>query len=95
MIFENVDKKLKNLGFMKSEEFGTGVSYYKHAGTFVHKVDIYKKESGNHLIISYQHGLNQVSMHNAVGLTSEEIRLFMKKYKKMIKKYHWNKKEDL
>lgn len=101
VMFESVDKKLRKIGFVKVyEDRGNGryvsedeygVSYErqieKHGYTQV--LDIRHKESGKHLIQSYQKDVNTDGFNNTVGLTYEEMKLAMKKYRQMKRRYKW------
>lgn len=86
-----IDKKLKKIGFEKEFENEYGVSYcrkYKKY-SYIQILEINHKISGNHLITSYQKDVNSEGLNNAVGLTYEEVKLAMKKYKQLSRKYKW------
>lgn len=90
-IFKSIDDKLKDFGFFKTEETEYGVSYKKNETNFnyIHILDIRRKKNGRHLIQSYQLGVNSDGYNNCVGLTYDEMKLVMKKYKQMKRRYKW------
>ena len=96
MVFKNnVDKKLEKLGFVKDVVTETeneyGVCYRREVSEFnyIQRLDILHKANGRHLIQSYQEGLNSDGFNNAVGLTYEETKLAMRKYRQLKRKYRW------
>lgn len=90
-LFKSVDERLKDLGFIKLDEDNFGVSYVKDVKKygFRQRLDIMHKASGKHLIQSYQEGTNSDGFNNVVGLSYEETKLAMKKYRQLKKKYEW------
>lgn len=50
---------------------------------------IIHKSNGNHLIQSYQKDVNSDGFNNVVGLNYKEMKLAMRKYKQMKRKYGW------
>lgn len=87
-----IDEKLERYcGFIKSDESANGAEYLKinTESTYRHKVGIYRKASGNHLIISYNPDTPQHLCVRAVGLTYLESKLFCKKLKELRRKYNW------
>ena len=71
-----------------------GVCYRKNVtinsdDSYIHRIDILHKASGNHLIQSYQEGVNSDGFNNMVGLDYKTIKLAMKKYRQMRRKYKW------
>lgn len=86
-----IDKKLLKLGFVKLEENEHGAIFEREEKEFnyIHVVDIMKKKSKKHLIFSYDKKVNEDYFNNAVGLTYEETKLFMKKYRQIKRKYKW------
>lgn len=94
-MFGSIDKKLEKIGFVKlhgeDEESKYGVCYRRKFEEYSHcqRLDIYHKESGRHLIISYQEGVNAHGLNNAYGLTYKEMKLATKKYRQMKRKYGW------
>lgn len=93
-MFVNIDKQLEKIGFQKlhgeDEESEYGVYYARHdEHGFTQRLDIYHKKSGRHLIMSYQEGVNSDKFNNSVGLTYKEMKLAMKKYRQMKRRYGW------
>lgn len=86
-LFKNVDEKLAEIGFIKIEENEYGVVYtrkneeYKYTQT----VSIKRKSSGSHILQSYDPYLFDTKCigNTCVGLTGYEMRLFIKKMKKV------------
>ena len=97
MVFKNnVDKKLEKLGFVKDVVTTTrideyGVCYRREVSEFnyIQRIDILHKANGRHLIQSYQEGVNSDGFNNVVGLTYEETKLAMRKYRQLKRKYRW------
>lgn len=90
-MFKNADKLLEKLGFEKIEESKFGVSYRKENKeyNFIQRLDICHKASGNHLFQSYVEGINSDGFNNCVGLTYPEMKVAMKKYQELKRKYRW------
>lgn len=94
-MFENIDKKLEKIGFVKlhgeDEESEYGVYYRRKIEQFGYyqRLDIYHKKSGRHLITTYQEGTNSDKFNNSDSLTYKEMKLAMKKYRQMKRKYRW------
>ena len=84
-----VDDKLKDIGFVKTKENKYGIEYEKInvTGTYkyIHKVCILHKNSGKHILQSYDSELiDEKNIGNTcVGLTGYEMKLFLKKMKQM------------
>lgn len=94
-LFKSVDDKLKDLGFEKNDEDKYGVSYSRvisinENNKYTHNLDILHKASGNHIIQSYEEGLNNDGFNNMVGLNYKTTKLAMKKYRQLKRKYKWN-----
>lgn len=93
MIFkDNVDKKLEKLGFVAVEsENEYGACYRREVSEFnyIQRLDIIHKANGRHLIQSYQESVNSDGFNNVVGLTYEEAKLAMRKYRQLKRKYRW------
>ncbi|MCI8795304.1 MAG: hypothetical protein HFG89_00400 [Dorea sp.] len=101
MIFESIDKKLRKIGFIKVyEDRGNGrfVSEDKYGVSYERWIEEYKytqvldirhKTSGKHLIQSFQKNVNADGFNNTVGLSYEETKLAMKKYRQMKRRYNW------
>lgn len=91
-LFKSVDEKLRDLGFVKVEnDTKWGASYEREIAKFgyIQCLDIVHKASGRHLIQSYQKDTNEDGFNNTVGLTYEETRIAMKKYKQLKRKFNW------
>lgn len=94
-LFKSIDERFKELGFEKIEnENKYGVGYIKEIilndnNKYIHRIDILHKASGNHLIQSYQEGVNSDGFNNMVGLDYKTTKLAMKKYRQMKRKYKW------
>ena len=91
-IFKNIDEQLMEIGFIKSEENKFGVCYKRECKElrYTQRLDILHKASGNHLIQSYQEGVNSDGFNNVVGLNYKEMKLAMKKYRQLKRKYKWD-----
>lgn len=85
--FKTVDEKLNDIGFVKIEEDKYGVRYERKNSkyNFTQSVDILHKASGRHILQSYDSELiDQKKIGNTcVGLTGYEMKLFLKKMKKL------------
>lgn len=90
-MFKNIESRLNTLGFEKIEENHYGVMYKRRVEKYGYNqlVHIHKKKSGNHIIQSYVEALNSDGFNDCVGLTYKEMRLFMKKFRQMKRKYRW------
>ena len=86
-IFKSVDEKLKEIGFVKIEENKHGVMYERENSkyNFTQSVDILHKDSGRHILQSYDKDLTDEKNigNTCVGLTRYEMKLFIKKMKKL------------
>ena len=86
-IFKNVDEKLKEIGFNKISEDKHGAQYerYNTKYNYWQRVDIWHKASGRHILQSYDRDLmDEKKIGNTnVGLTGYEMKLFLKKMKKL------------
>lgn len=87
-LFKNVDEKLADIGFKKIEENKHLCEYDRENNEFgyIQKVVIsYKKKSGQHILQSYDPKLFDEERigNTCVGLTGYEMKLFLKKMKKM------------
>ena len=79
-LFKNVDEKLAEIGFIKIKENEYGVVYTRknEECKYTHTVSILRKSSGSHILQSYD-----AYSFNSVGLTGYEMKLFLKKMRKM------------
>ena len=86
-LFKTVDEKLAEIGFTKEQEDKYGCVYKrkKKKYNFTQKVVKKKKKSGRHILQSYDPDLgDDKGIGNAcVGLTGYEMKLFLKKMKRM------------
>lgn len=96
MKFTRADRKLAKLGFGKydtdnEKEGEYGVSFGRSDTDIcgIHRIDIIYKFNGQHLIQSYQENSNSNGYNNSVGLTYEEMKAIMSKYREMKRKYKW------
>ena len=89
-IFKTVDERLLELGFIKHSEFRQNCSYVRcdKEHNFTQVVSILHKRSGRHILLSYDPALlddNSIG-NTCVGLTYEEMKLFTKKFKQLIRR---------
>lgn len=86
-----LDKQFEKIGFTKDEENEYGVHYRRHneEHDYIQAISIVHKANGNHLIQSYEKEVNTDKFNNVVGLNYHEMKLLMKKYRQMKRKYHW------
>lgn len=86
-IFKTVDEKLFEIGFIKTEENGYCVEYKRKDEVygFMQKVCILRKQSGRHILQSYDPDLMDEKKigNTCVGLTGYEMSLFVKKMKQI------------
>lgn len=86
-LFETVDDKLNDIGFVKVEEDKYGVDYERKNNEFNYTqvVSILHKASGKHILQSYDKDLmDEEKIGNVgIGLTGYEMKLFLKKMKQI------------
>lgn len=86
-LFKTVDEKLAEIGFTKEKEDKYGCEYKRKDKkyNFTQKVDILYKKSGRHILQSYDSELGDLEGigNTCVGLTGYEMKLFLKKMKRM------------
>ena len=86
-LFETVDDKLNDIGFIKVEEDKYGVDYERKNNEFNYTqvVSIIHKASGKHILQSYDKDLmDEEKIGNVgIGLTGYEMKLFLKKMKQI------------
>lgn len=84
-LFKTTDEKFKEIGFIKVQEDEHGVSYERHKGSFLQKLDLLHKASGRHIVQSYDPYLidNKKIGNTCVGLSMYEIKLCFKKMKEI------------
>ena len=84
-LFKNVDEKLRDLGFLKIEDNEHLVEYtrFDDKYKFTQRLAILYKESGKHIIQSYDKDLFDTKGigNSCVGLTYQETKLALKKMK--------------
>lgn len=83
-LFKNIDEKFAQIGFLKvcENEFGAKYERLSKRG-YIQRVDLVRKQSGLHLIQSYEAGVNSDGFNNCVGLTMYEARLCLIKMRRM------------
>lgn len=86
-LFKTVDEKLAEIGFTKEKENEYGCVYKRKDKkyNFTQEVFIGHKKSGRHILQSYDPDLgDDKGIGNTyVGLTGYEMKLFLKKMKRM------------
>lgn len=90
MIFESkksIENKLKELGFNKVYESDLVVQFERWDDQFKYTngVDLVHKQSGKHLIQSFEKGKNTLNDLDSimVGIEFKHLKLFMKYFKKL------------
>lgn len=88
--FKSIDERFLALGFRKIHENEYGVRYeHRTSQGYVHVIAIICKDSGNHLIQSYEMKINKDGFNNMVGMTEPVTKLALKKLRELKKKYKW------
>ena len=86
-LFKTVDDKLAEIGFTKEKEDKYGCVYKRKDKkyNFTQKVVIEHKKSGRNILQSYDTDLGDYEGigNTCVGLTGYEMKLFLKKMKRM------------
>lgn len=87
-MFKNIDKKFEEIGFIKVKEDDYGVTYERKDAEhhfFTQVLDIIHKANGRHIVQSYDKDLKDVKNigNTCVGLTYYEMKLVLKKMKKL------------
>lgn len=86
-LFKSIDEKLNEIGFTKVADNKYGAEYerYNEAYGYTQCVDLLHKLSGRHIIQSYDKELfDEKKIGNTcVGLTYYEMKLFLKKMRKI------------
>lgn len=97
-LFKNVDEKLADIGFKKIKENKHLCEYNRKNNEFgyLQKVVISYKKSGQHILQSYDPELFDYEGigNTCVGLTGYEMKLFLKKMKKIKKIGLYSKGEN-
>lgn len=91
MCFNSIDTRLRNLNWVKQKEDYYGAIYlrYEYDGKYLHRLDIVHKSKGDSLIQSYQQGVNSDGFNNCVGLSYQDTKLALKKYRQLRRRYRW------
>ncbi|MCM1222310.1 MAG: hypothetical protein NC548_48370 [Lachnospiraceae bacterium] len=81
MFWRNVDKELEKLGFMKVEDNDHIVQYERPEDMYGYTqcLSICHKQSGRHIIQTYQKDVNKDGFNNCDGLTYTEMKLALMK----------------
>lgn len=86
-IFKSIDDKFEAIGFKKIDEDCYGVMYEREVPEFkfIQVLDLIHKSSGNHIVQSYDKNLRDTEGigNTCVGLTMYEMKLCLKKMKKI------------
>lgn len=91
------DKELEKLGFKKVLDVGYIVCFEREeeAYGFTHRLDFYYKNSGKHIVSSYEKNVNSNGFNNAVGLTYLEMKWATRKLKELQRSKSWKKKKSI
>ena len=91
-----IDKIMEKYGYTKTKENEYGVHYLKREPqNFDHIVCVLHKESGKHLLQSYDakvHEVNGVFINSVCGVEIPVLLLMWLKAKYLAFKYHWRTK---
>jgi len=79
----NVDKKFEEIGFTKTYESETVVTYEQPCHKYVHCITLLHKANGHHLIQSYEKKLNFDDFNNMIGMTASEAKLAVEKLEEL------------
>lgn len=84
-LFKSIDEKFEEIGFKKIREDKYGVVYERYNNEYKYNqiLDILHKANGNHIIQSYDETNTTSQYSPAVGLSGYEVKLALKKMKKM------------
>ena len=84
-LFKTLDEKFADIGFVKTKEDRYGASYEREdpKHIYIQCLNLVHKLNGEWLVQSYEKDVNSDGLNNAVGLTSYELELALKKIKKM------------
>lgn len=86
-MFKSIDRKFADIGFIKEEENEYGVTYKRENKKygFVQTLYLGHKANGKHIVQSYDENLMDEKKigNTCVGLTIYEMKLVLKKMKKM------------
>lgn len=86
-LFKGIDEKFAEIGFKKVREDKYGVEYEREVERYgyVQSLCLLHKDSGRHIVQSYDKNLMDEKKigNTCVGLTMYEMKLCLKKMKKM------------
>lgn len=84
-----VDKRLRMLGYCKTKEDFYGAVFRWEGKGRRREVAIMHKNSGEHIIQVYDPDHTFEAYTAMDALTLPEMKLFLKKFKQMVRKYKW------
>lgn len=91
-MFKTIDQKIEDLGFKIIKNDKYGIVYKRRNGSdeedgYEQTVAILHKKSGKHILQSYCPSLydDQLIGNSCVGLTYNEMKLFTRKMKKLVR----------
>ena len=86
-LFKTIDEKFEEIGFIKVKEDKYGATYERENKRykFTQSLDLLHKSSGKHIVQSYDKNLTDIKGigNTCIGLTMYEMKLCIKKMKKM------------
>lgn len=85
-LFKTTDEKLREIGFVKTEQSIHGAFYERLMPEgYTQVVSIARKYNGRHILQSYDKGLFDANYTGniCVGLTYQEARLFLRKMREI------------
>ena len=84
-LFKTTDEKLRELGFIKTDQDGHGASYERKMRNYTQVVALVRKKYGDAILQSYDRGLFDAGYTGniCVGLTYREARLFLRKMREL------------
>ena len=86
-MFKNIDKKFEEIGFIKvcEDKYGAVYERKNEKYNYTQVLEILHKASGRHIVLSYDKDLidSKNIGHTCVGLSYYEIKLILKKMKKL------------
>lgn len=86
-LFKSIDDKFLEIGFIKIREDRFGAEYERYNKDYKYTQTLFlgHKNSGKHIVQSYDKDLmdEKISGNIGVGLTMHEMKLCLKKMKKM------------
>jgi len=84
-LFKSIDEKFEELGFIKTREDKYGADYEREITEYdyIQKLSFVHKQSGRHLMQSYEKECNKDGYNNVVGLSGYETKLALRKMKQL------------